>query len=135
MGEEGNTWSPDHEDIFVRLLVQAVDRGGISHGSVGSKTWPEIYNVMLGLTDLEWTLDQLQSKYNKLRTDHKEFSELLTDKTGFGWDPITNTVVGMEAQSQGRLPQLRAIRDCFQPFQSDGCSPGGRSAHTPYTKR
>jgi hypothetical protein len=73
-----------------------VNGGSIVWGSINKGTWSELYNAMRVIKERDWTLGQLQSKYNRLRTDHREFLELLTDETGFGCDPMTNTVDGSE---------------------------------------
>ncbi|KAK2639323.1 hypothetical protein Ddye_027118 [Dipteronia dyeriana] len=47
-------------------------------------------------TKKRFTIFQLKSKFNRLRKKYREFSDLIAH-TGFGWDPISNTVTAPEA--------------------------------------
>jgi hypothetical protein len=103
MGNSSDLWSPENEDIFVQLLVQGVNTGDIVDGAVSHDTWNEIYDSMRAMTCREFPMDQLLIKFCRLRQNHWEFSDRLTHEAGFGWDPITNTVDGTEAQWQNYL--------------------------------
>jgi hypothetical protein len=97
-GGRGHNWTDEEDDTFVGLLIDYVNGCSIVRGSVHSQCWVEICNIMNGMTARQWTVGPLSSKYNRLRTDQREFSELLNDQTGFGWDPVTNTISGSATQ-------------------------------------
>ncbi|KAL6276458.1 hypothetical protein ACE6H2_020059 [Prunus campanulata] len=59
------------------------------------KVWAEISDELYAQCGLKCTIPQLKSKFNRLRKVHRDFSDLL-EHTGFGWDPIANTVTASE---------------------------------------
>lgn len=90
--ENESQWREEGETIrvmrrrtfFVQLLVECVHNGSIVRGSVNKELWPELTRVMNERTNRVWTAGQISSKYERLWTDHREFSELLNDETGLG---------------------------------------------------
>ncbi|XP_059431357.1 uncharacterized protein LOC132164808 [Corylus avellana] len=49
--------------------------------------------------------------------NHRDFSDLLQHRTGFGWDPVSNTVQGTETQWQ----QYLRIKPKASRFRRKGC--------------
>lgn len=97
-GGKTTDWTDEEEDIFVELLLESVHNGSIVKGSVNSALWVELTNRLNARTNRAWTTDQVSQKYGRLRKDHKDFSGLLHHETGFGWDPVLNTVCGTPTQ-------------------------------------
>ena len=54
-----------------------------------------IESEMFAQTNKRYIVPQLKSKFNRLRKKHREFSDLI-EHTGFGWDPIANTVTASD---------------------------------------
>jgi hypothetical protein len=96
--EERETIGVMRRTFFFQLIVECVHNSSIVRGSVNKELWPKLTRVMNERTNRVWTAGQISSKYGRLRTDHKEFSELLNDESGFGWDPTTNTISGTVTQ-------------------------------------
>jgi hypothetical protein len=96
--EKSKKWPPEDEDIFIQLLVESVHNGSIIRGTVNKALWVQLANALNSMASKVWTPSQLSSKYGRLRKDHNDFSGLLHHETGFGWDPILNTVCGTPTQ-------------------------------------
>ncbi|KAH9723053.1 hypothetical protein KPL70_006962 [Citrus sinensis] len=52
---------------------------------------------------------QLKSKFNRLRKKHREFFDLIAH-TGFGWDPISNTVTVSEAVLAEYIKRVSGVK-------------------------
>ena len=50
---------------------------------------------MFAQTNKRYIVPQLKSKFNRSSKKHREFSYLI-EHTGFGWDPIANTVIASD---------------------------------------
>jgi hypothetical protein len=107
--EKSEKWPPENEDLFVQLLVEYVHNGSIIRGTANKALWVQLANAMNPRASKVWTPSQLLSKYGRLRKDHNDFSGLLNHETGFGWDPVLNTVSGTPTQWE------RAKMVCFIP--------------------
>jgi hypothetical protein len=95
---KGIEWTPEEDDLLLKLLLDCVHNSTIVRGTVNQKTWVELTNKMNARSDRVITPSQLSSKYNRFRKDHKDFSGLLNHEIGFGWNPILNTVSGTPTQ-------------------------------------
>jgi hypothetical protein len=93
-------WPLDIETRFVNLLVDMVTDGRIVNGHVHPDLWVSIASEFSTMIGTIYTAKQCSDKYKRLRINHREFSELLRDETGLGWDPISNTVHATETQWQ-----------------------------------
>jgi hypothetical protein len=96
--EKSEKWPPEDEDLFVQLLVECVHNGSIIRGSANKALWVHLANAMNLRASKVWTPSQLSSKYGRLRKDYSDFFGLLNHETGFGWDPVLNTVSGTPTQ-------------------------------------
>ena len=112
-GDDASIWSPEFEHTFVQLLVDLVNNGRIVNGSVNINMWSSIADKMSELTGRTYTATQCWTKFLRLRMNHREFSDLLHHKTGFGWDPMSKTVQGTETQWQ---QYLRVTLTTHLPF-------------------
>jgi hypothetical protein len=95
---KGIEWSPEEDDLLLELLLECVQNGTIVRGTVNQKIWVELTNKMNARVTRAFIPGQLSSKYTRFQKDHKDFSSLLNHETGFGWDPILNTVSGTPTQ-------------------------------------
>ncbi|KAK3198700.1 hypothetical protein Dsin_022115 [Dipteronia sinensis] len=55
------------------------------------KVWTSISDELFAEMGKRVIVQKLKSKFNRLRKKHREFSYLIKH-TGFGWDPVANTV-------------------------------------------
>jgi hypothetical protein len=106
--EKSEKWPPEDDDLFVQLLVQCVHNGSIIRGTANKALWVRLANAMAPSASKVWTPGQLSSKYGRLRKEHSDFSALLNHETGFGWDPVLNTVSGTPTQWE-RAKMVRSI--------------------------
>jgi transcriptional regulator with AAA-type ATPase domain len=93
-------WPLDIETRFVNLLVDMVTDGRIVNDHVHPDLWVSIVSEFSTMIGTIYTAKQCSDKYKRLRINHHEFSELLRDETGLGWDPISNTIHATETQWQ-----------------------------------
>ena len=89
-------WSTRNDVIFIRILHDHVKKGDLQTSTFHKRVWSQIVDEVFQQTKKRFTVLQLKSKYNRLRTKHRVFSDLISH-TGFGWDPISNTVTASEA--------------------------------------
>ena len=88
-------WSTKNEGKFIRILHEHVKKGDMQTSTFKKKIWLEISDELFAETTKRYGVPQLKSKFNRLRKKHREFSDLI-DHTGFGWDPIANTITASE---------------------------------------
>ncbi|KAB1210020.1 hypothetical protein CJ030_MR6G023569 [Morella rubra] len=96
-------WPPRHIRILINLLVHEVTKGKMNNGQIGRHSWKRITSNLEAQANHAYSLKQVKGKFNRLRILHREFSTLLRDPTGFGWDPETNTVTASEEAWQKHL--------------------------------
>ncbi|CAL2228986.1 unnamed protein product [Prunus armeniaca] len=99
------SWPPRHETIFIHILHEYVKKGDLQTSTFKMKVWAEISDELYAQCGLKCTIPQLKSKFNRLRKVHCDFSDLI-EHTGFGWDPIANTVTTSE-DSKPKAKQFR----------------------------
>jgi hypothetical protein len=93
-------WPLDIETQFVNLLVDMVIDGRIVNGHVHPDLWVSIASEFSTMIGTIYTAKQCSDKYKRLRINHREFSKLLRDETGLGWDPVANIVHATKTQWQ-----------------------------------
>ncbi|XP_059659488.1 L10-interacting MYB domain-containing protein-like [Cornus florida] len=111
--EESALWSTQLERCFVDIMVEEVNKGNMPSGIFTSKCWKKIAEEFKNKTNHAYNVKQLKAKFNRLRTKHHEFSTLLNETTGFGWDAETNTVIADEETWQTYLrayPNAKCFR-------------------------
>lgn len=72
-------WPSKHEEIFIRILDDHVKKGDLQGSTFKGKVWLEIGDELFAECGKRCTTIQLKSKFNRLRTKHREFSD--TDHT------------------------------------------------------
>jgi hypothetical protein len=58
-------------------------------------TWNKLVTKLNVHANWGFNHKQVKTKFNRLRTRHHIFSQLL-EHTGMGWNPVTNTVIASE---------------------------------------
>ncbi|KAK0605481.1 hypothetical protein LWI29_027326 [Acer saccharum] len=84
-------WTANNEAVFIRIMHEHVKKGDLQISTFTKKVWGVIDDEVLAETGKRYTIPKLKAKFNRFRRKHREFSDLL-NHTGFGWDPISNTV-------------------------------------------
>jgi hypothetical protein len=97
-GDDPSLWSLEFENIFIQILVEFVNSGRIVNGVVYVNLWSLIVSRLSEMTGWTYTAAQCRTKFSRLKMNYHEFSDLLNHQTGFGWDPVANTVHGTETQ-------------------------------------
>ncbi|KAK9944143.1 hypothetical protein M0R45_009724 [Rubus argutus] len=89
--KETADWTNKREETCIDILYEHVKKGELQASTFKGKVWAEIGDELFAAVGKRFALDQLTGKFNRLRIAHREFSDLL-EHTGFGWDPVSNTV-------------------------------------------
>ncbi|CAL8993958.1 unnamed protein product [Prunus brigantina] len=94
-GQEKMSWPPRNETIFIHILHEHVKNGDLQTSTFIMKVWAEISDELYAQCGLKCTIPQLKSKFNRLQKVRRDFSDLI-EHTGFGWEPIANTMTASE---------------------------------------
>ena len=97
MNEEndGKMWHSTIEKLFIQLMVDEMMKGNMREGVMHRRGWDNILEELKKQTKRYYKLEQLKTKFNRLRQRHRVFSQLL-QHTGLGWDAETNTVTASD---------------------------------------
>ncbi|KAJ4839800.1 hypothetical protein Tsubulata_046583 [Turnera subulata] len=88
--QEDAVWGAVVDKLYIDILVDRVNKEDMNGGQFSTKVW--------------------------LRAKHRIFSNLL-QTTGFGWDPVTNTVTAEDSVWRG---YIQRVKDAAQ-FRRKGC--------------
>ncbi|KAJ4839924.1 hypothetical protein Tsubulata_008556, partial [Turnera subulata] len=114
--QEEVVWGAIVEKLFIDVLVDHVNKGDMQNGQFNSKVWTEILNELNMKSGRNYTKNQMKQKFHRLRAKHRIFSNLL-QTTGFGWNPITNTVT---AEDSVWTAYIQKVKNAAQ-FRRKGC--------------
>ena len=70
-------------------------KGDLQTSTFNKKVWTIISDELFAEAGKRFVIQKLKSKFNRLRKKHQEFSDLI-EHTGFGWDPVANTVTASD---------------------------------------
>lgn len=73
----GADWPSKHEEIFIGILHDHVKKGDLQRSTFERKVWLEIGNELFAECGKRCTIVQLKTKFNRLRSKHREFSDLI----------------------------------------------------------
>lgn len=85
-------WTKPLTNLFVRLLVEEVQKGNRTTSTFNKVGWNNIRAEFNKQSGYQYNLLQLKNKVNKLRRQYGSFKKLLS-QSGFGWDNVNGTVV------------------------------------------
>ncbi|XP_061343569.1 uncharacterized protein At2g29880-like [Gastrolobium bilobum] len=91
-------WSPEVEKVFIKVLADHVNKGGIHDNFV----WKLILDELNMKTRRSFSLIQIKLKFHWLRIKYHAFSELLLT-TGFSWNVETNTLTAEDSVWQSYI--------------------------------
>ncbi|KAK2645928.1 hypothetical protein Ddye_021123 [Dipteronia dyeriana] len=106
-------------------MHEHVKNGYLQTSTFNKRVWSTIGDELFQQTKKRFTVFQSKSKFNRLCKKHREFSDLIAH-TGFGWDPISNTVTSPEAvwaeyikvrfAVLKNIPNYKLRRQCLVPI-------------------
>ncbi|KAK6911088.1 Myb/SANT-like domain [Dillenia turbinata] len=96
-GKNGNLgnhmeWFEEAEKTFLKILAERVRRDPNGAPILKAIDWTEINDLLLARTGLQYGMDRLRGKYNRMRSVHTKFAELVTGNTGVTWDANSSQV-------------------------------------------
>ncbi|KAL2497037.1 Myb DNA-bind 3 domain-containing protein [Abeliophyllum distichum] len=77
--------------LFIEILYEKVKSNALQCSTFTTNEWDKINATMFATTTMDYGVERLKGKWNRLRKVHCMFSELL-GHTGVTWDPNTNKV-------------------------------------------
>ncbi|GMI94093.1 hypothetical protein HRI_003078600 [Hibiscus trionum] len=84
-------WPKANEVALVQLLVGKVREGKLQSSTFKKEVWSEINSEICDAIGVDYGIDKLKGKFNRLRTKYRHFSELI-GHTGVKWDMTSNIV-------------------------------------------
>ncbi|KAM3395898.1 hypothetical protein P3S68_004904 [Capsicum galapagoense] len=92
-GSNADKWTDDDTSILIHILYDDARNYGFNGSIINAPRWRGIIDEFWSKSGKKDIYDeqQIKSKHNRLRTDTKNFKELLLNCSGYGWDPVTNT--------------------------------------------
>ena len=93
--EDAKDWSENNENAFLLILYERVKKDPNGTPIFKPSDWLEMDDELFLVTGERYGTDRLKGKYNRLRTKHRCFSELL-EHTGVTYDSSSNTVFATE---------------------------------------
>ncbi|XP_048334822.2 L10-interacting MYB domain-containing protein-like [Ziziphus jujuba] len=115
-GDDSNLWGTTNEKIYIDVMVDLINKGGMKDGQFSSKEWTNMLEALNNKSKRNYNMKQIKPKFNRLRSKHREFSELL-QQTGFGWDAETNTVNATDEMWQNYI----RVHPKATQFRKKGC--------------
>jgi hypothetical protein len=93
--EDLKLWPPQMEKLFIDIMVEECIKGNVPDGAFKSSTWNKLVTKLNVHANRSFYHKQVKIKFNKFRTRHHIFSQLLKH-TGMSWNPMTNTVTASD---------------------------------------
>ncbi|KAL2456859.1 L10-interacting MYB domain-containing protein [Abeliophyllum distichum] len=115
--KEPMSWSDDNEHKFIEILYEKVKSNALQCSTFTKDEWGRINATMITNTKMDYGVDRLKGKWNRLRKVHRMFSELL-GHTGVTWDPNTNKVNAAEEVWQHFYTINKSD---YKIFKREGC--------------
>ncbi|KAL2513255.1 Myb DNA-bind 3 domain-containing protein [Abeliophyllum distichum] len=85
------SWSDENEHTLIEILYEKVKSNTLQCSTFTRDEWGRINAAMFAATKMDYDIERLKEKWNRLRKVHRMFSKLL-GHTGVTWDPNTNKV-------------------------------------------
>ncbi|XVF02620.1 hypothetical protein REPUB_Repub04eG0190700 [Reevesia pubescens] len=89
--DDTKDWPKANDVAFIHLLVGKVREGKLQLSTFKKEIWSEINNEMLDTIGVDYVIDRLKGKFNRLRLKYHHFFELIGN-TGVKWDVTSNIV-------------------------------------------
>ena len=93
--EDLKLWPPAIEKLFLDIMIEEQVKGNMKTGVFKKRTWTKIQNELNARANRCCGMQQLETKFNRLRTKHETIFQDLRN-SGMGWDFKTNTVIASD---------------------------------------
>ncbi|KAK0591199.1 hypothetical protein LWI29_036885 [Acer saccharum] len=85
-------WNDQDSEVFIRICVDETFVGNRPNGHFNKVWWKSITNKFAAITGRNYTYKQFKNKWDSLKKDWQIWINLIGKETGFGWDPIRQTM-------------------------------------------
>ncbi|KAK8599016.1 hypothetical protein V6N13_076958 [Hibiscus sabdariffa] len=114
--DDTKDWPKANEVTLIQILVGKVREGKLQSSTFKKEVWAEINNEMHEAIGVDYGIDRLKGKFNRLRIKYRHFSELI-GHTGVKWDVTSNTVHASQDIWEGFFKKNKE----FKKFKKQGC--------------
>ncbi|KAJ8759894.1 hypothetical protein K2173_009995 [Erythroxylum novogranatense] len=115
--DDAKDWPEKNEYAFLLILYERVKNDPKHAPSFKPSDWEAMDKELTKVIMESYGIEKLKGKYNRLRTKHRQFSELL-NHTGVTYESESNTVHAPEEVWQMFFQKNRV----FKTFRRKGCS-------------
>ncbi|KAM3323359.1 hypothetical protein P3S67_004510 [Capsicum chacoense] len=111
-GSNADKWTGDDTSILIHILHDDAINYGFNGFTINAPRWRGIIDEFWSKFEKKdiFYKQQIKFKHNRLRTDTKNFKELLLNCSGYGWDPVTNTVTYLSDIWTAHLSKERNVK-------------------------
>jgi hypothetical protein len=89
--EDQKLWPLQMEKMVIDLMVEECIKGNMQDDIFKQNTWNKLVTELNVHVNHSFNHKQVKTKFNRLRTRHYIFSQLL-EHIGMGWNSMTNTI-------------------------------------------
>ncbi|KAK8612843.1 hypothetical protein V6N13_092947 [Hibiscus sabdariffa] len=114
--DDTKDWPKENEVTLIQILVGKVREGKLQSSTFKKEVWAEINNEMHEAIGVDYGIDRLKGKFNRLRIKCRHFSELI-GHTGVKWDVTSNIVHASQDIWEGFFKKNKE----FKKFKKQGC--------------
>ncbi|KAK8659833.1 hypothetical protein V6N13_030025 [Hibiscus sabdariffa] len=114
--DDTKDWPKANEVTLIQILVGKVREGKLQSSTFKKEVWAEINNEMHDAIGVDYGIDRLKGKFNRLRIKYRHFFELV-GHTGVKWDVTSNTVHASQDIWEGFFKKNKE----FKKFKKQGC--------------
>ena len=75
--EDLKLWPPQMEKLFIDIMVEECIKGNMPDGVFKRSTWNKLVTELNVRANRSFNHKQMKTKFNRLRTRHRIFSQLL----------------------------------------------------------
>ena len=116
--EDNAFWDHTLEKLLLDIMVRVKGQNGMWQAKhFSTETWKVIILEFRRCSGCSYSMEQLKTKYQRMRKDWNTMNWLLTKNTGVGWDPINGTITADEENWKKMInvlyPSLRTYTICF----------------------
>ncbi|KAI8570714.1 hypothetical protein RHMOL_Rhmol01G0057700 [Rhododendron molle] len=109
---DADNWSYENTEIFLEIMVEEARKDHSTNSKLTCKftslQWAAILEELKKRTHkTDYTLIKIHQKFDRLKKDYRLFKDL-TERSGLGWDPVSQTVT---ASAEVWVTYLQANKD------------------------
>jgi Myb/SANT-like DNA-binding domain len=108
--KERATWTDAQRHKLLSLLHNAAQNGKTADSGFKAETWATVKTTFNAEMKTTYSVNQLKTQWKALKARYQVFHRLVTVASGFGWDPVTDTVTAEDAVWEIHLAQFPAAK-------------------------